>query len=139
MVKVLDLGLALLDEGRSEVTWTGQVMGTVDYMAPEQGSDTHRVDIRADIYSLGATLYKLLTGDVPFSGAQHDTTIKKLTALATKDPPNIATRRSDCPSDLARLIHQMLAKSPQTRPATPAAVARLLEPFARGADLRLLF
>jgi serine/threonine protein kinase len=72
LVKVLDMGLALLDDqqtaARRELTTTGQMMGTLDYMAPEQGSDSHVVDIRADIYSLGATLFKLLCGKSPFSG-----------------------------------------------------------------------
>ena len=142
VVKVLDLGLALLSEGQveaaGELTSTGQVMGTIDYMAPEQGTDTHRVDIRADIYSLGATLYKLLTGKAPFAGAQYDTAVKKLMALATKEPPPVTTHRPDCPPELAKLVHQMLAKMPEARPATPAALAVALEPFARGADLLTL-
>ncbi|MEJ7595713.1 MAG: serine/threonine-protein kinase, partial [Planctomycetaceae bacterium] len=73
IVKILDLGLARALDQRpdaaapnAELTTTGQVMGTLDYMAPEQGGDAHQVDIRADIYSLGATLYKLLTGYSPF-------------------------------------------------------------------------
>jgi serine/threonine protein kinase len=88
-LKVLDLGLALLAEALSPdqgLTSTGQMMGTIDYMAPEQGSDTHRVDIRADIYSLGATLYRLLTGTAPFAGDKFDTPVKKILALATKSP-----------------------------------------------------
>ena len=141
-VKVLDLGLALLEEGQVEVagelTSTGQVMGTIDYMAPEQGADTHKVDIRADIYSLGATLYKLLTGKAPFAGAHFDTAIKKLMALANKEPPPVTTLRPDCPPELAKLVHQMLAKVPDARPTPPAAVAVALEPFAHGADLRVL-
>ena len=82
-VKVLDLGLALLlaeQPGGDELTGTSQMMGTADYCAPEQAGDSHTVDIRADIYSLGCTLYKLLTGHAPFSGEQFDTTMKKLMA-----------------------------------------------------------
>src|SRR5262249_10843983 len=141
-VKVLDLGLALLNDGHveaaGELTSTGQVMGTIDYMAPEQGTDTHMVDIRADIYSLGATLYKLLTGQVPFAGAQYDTAVKKLMALATKDPPPLESLRRACPPALATLVHQMLGKNPDSRPASPATLAAILEPFARGAKLRAL-
>ena len=82
-VKILDLGLALLDCGldsgaaNHEVTDVGQIMGTADYMAPEQASDSHRVDIRADIYSLGCTLYKLLSGKAPFSGPRYEYPMKK--------------------------------------------------------------
>src|SRR3990172_1289947 len=68
---ILDLGLARLQSGQpagEELTGSGQMMGTLDYMAPEQASDTHTVDIRADIYSLGCTLYQLLTGHPPFHG-----------------------------------------------------------------------
>ena len=85
-VKILDLGLALLDCGldsgaaNHEVTDAGQIMGTADYMAPEQASDSHRVDIRADIYSLGCTLYKLLSGKAPFSGPRYEYPMKKMLA-----------------------------------------------------------
>jgi serine/threonine protein kinase len=89
-VKVLGLGLARLSDrdvpAGAELTSTGQLMGTFDYMAPEQGSDTHKVDIRADVYSLGATLYKLLCGEAPFGGELFNTPMKKMLALATKEP-----------------------------------------------------
>src|SRR5687768_8431393 len=81
-LKILDLGLALLSETLAPdsggLTTSGQMMGTIDYMAPEQAGDTHQVDIRADIYSLGATLYRLLTGAAPFSGDKFDTPVKKI-------------------------------------------------------------
>ena len=82
-VKVLDLGLALLhaaaDEA-GELTGSNQWMGTADYMAPEQGLDAHGVDIRADVYSLGCTLYKLLAGKAPFGGSDYNTPFKKMEA-----------------------------------------------------------
>ena len=138
-VKILDLGLALLAGPQatdtSELTATGQVMGTIDYMAPEQGSDTHSVDNRADAYSLGATLYKLLTGRAPFEGPRYNSPIKKLNALANTDPERVDTIRNSIPRELADLVQQMLSKSPEDRPSTPIEVARLLEPFARSADL----
>ncbi len=142
-VKILDMGLALLDESHretvGELTSTGQIMGTLDYMAPEQGADTHAVDIRADIYSLGASLYKLLCGHAPFEGKKYATQIKKLTALATADPERIDTRRPEVPKPLADLVHRMLAKAPQGRPTPPAEVARMLSTFTTDADLRRLF
>lgn len=89
-VKILDLGLALLDPNQlgapRELTSTGQVMGTVDYMAPEQGLDTHSVDIRADLYSLGATLYKLLTGRAPLEDPRYNSMMKRLIALDRDQP-----------------------------------------------------
>ncbi len=133
-VKILDLGLALLDEmhapGTEELTSTGQMMGTLDYMAPEQGSDSHQVDIRADIYSLGATLYKLLTGRTPFGGERYDTPVKKMMALATEDPDPIDSLRPEIPAELAAVVHRMLARDPDDRFATPAEVAEALSPLS---------
>ncbi|MGD0384040.1 MAG: serine/threonine-protein kinase, partial [Thermoguttaceae bacterium] len=82
IVKILDLGLARFhfDQSEEEMTHSGQAMGTADYMAPEQASDSHAVDIRADIYSLGCTLYKLLSGSAPFEGSQYKGTFEKMTA-----------------------------------------------------------
>ena len=141
-VKILDMGLALLDESHlplaDELTGTGQVMGTLDYMAPEQGADTHQVDIRADIYSLGATLYKLLAGVAPFAGEQYDTPIKKIRALATETVPAIDTYRHDLPSELVGIVSRMLSGDPSSRFASPLEVARALQPFCRGADLAAL-
>jgi serine/threonine protein kinase/Leucine-rich repeat (LRR) protein len=143
LVKILDMGLALLEEssaeGDGDLTSTGQIMGTIDYMAPEQSTNTHQVDIRADIYSLGATLFKLLTGRAPFAEAKTDTVVKKLMALATQPAPNVRTIRTDCPIELATLVDRLLAKDPGDRPTTPMALAEDLGPFARGADLPALF
>jgi len=136
------MGLALLEDTHieaGELTSTGQIMGTLDYMAPEQGSDTHGVDIRADVYSLGATLYKLLTGRAPFDTPELRSPIKKLMALANNEPHPISQLRRDVPPGLADLIHRMLAKNPDGRPTPPAVVAAELAPFAYGADLSRLF
>lgn len=139
-VKVLDLGLALLagQTGGHELTSTGQIMGTVDYMAPEQGGDSHRVDIRADIYSLGATLYKLLTGDAPFAGPKYDGLMRKLVALSTDTPIAMHEKCEEIPLPLSQLVQRMLAKDPAARPATPADVVAALAPFVVGANLTAL-
>lgn len=138
-VKILDMGLALLGESHAahenELTTVGQLMGTLDYMSPEQGMDSHDVDVRADIYSLGATLYKLLTGRAPFAAPQYDTLLKKVTALANKPARPIKQLRADIPDELAATIDRMLSKQPEERFNTPAEVAAALERFAGDADL----
>ena len=140
-VKVLDLGLALLAEqpGGNELTGACQMMGTADYCAPEQAGDSHKVDIRADIYSLGCTLYKLLTGYAPFSSGQYGTTMQKLIAQMSQPVPAIRDRRTDLPEGLARILDRMLAKSPSARYPSPADVITAIEPFANGSDLKKLF
>jgi DNA-binding beta-propeller fold protein YncE len=132
-VKILDFGLALFArEAGSEsdaLTSHGVVMGTADYMAPEQASDSHHADIRADIYSLGCTLYHLLTGHVPFP---KGTFLDKVVRHATKKPTPISQLRSELPSELVRVVERMMAKKPEQRYQTPAEVAQALAPFAKG-------
>jgi serine/threonine protein kinase/formylglycine-generating enzyme required for sulfatase activity len=140
-VKILDLGLALLSqqsERDDELTGSGQVMGTLDYMAPEQGDDMHGVDIRADIYSLGATLYKLLTGQTPFADVPRGSSMQKVVALATLMPKPVSERRPEIPAELSAVVMRMLAKSPEARPARPAEVVALLAPYSAGADVAQL-
>jgi serine/threonine protein kinase len=137
-VKVLDLGIALLygeHFSGEELTATGQVMGTASYMAPEQGMESHAVDIRADIYSLGCTLYKLLTAQTPFGGPAYNSFYKKVKAHAEETLPGVAGFRSDVPAELLAVLDRLLAKAPADRPATPAEAAAALAPFAAGADL----
>lgn len=81
---------------------------------------------------------RLLTGKAPIADPQFDTLMKKLTALATKEPQQIRDLRPDCPPELARLVHRMLSKDPADRPGRPSEVASALKIFARGADLRRL-
>ncbi|MBL7040057.1 MAG: DUF1080 domain-containing protein [Pirellulaceae bacterium] len=141
MVKVLDLGLARLrgaPAAHQELTATGQIMGTLDYMAPEQAEDAHSVDIRADIYSLGCTLYKLVTGHAPFSSSKYDTPISKAMAHIQKPPPPISEHRLDVPKGLEEVILRLLAKDPARRYATPNMVAEALLPFTGGRDLLAL-
>ena len=141
-VKILDLGLARLQEplpDEREVTSTGQIMGTLDYMAPEQLGDTHSVDIRADIYSLGATLYKLLTGRAPYADKRYNTSQKKLMAIATKPVQPATDFRSDIPEDVVHVLNRMLAKDPDERFTAPAEVANALEKACEQADLPMRF
>ena len=147
-VKLLDLGLArFYAEGGAnlsavttgeEMTDTGQAMGTADFMAPEQASDSRTVDIRVDIYSLGCTLYKLLTGRAPFSGPAYCTALDKMNAHVHQPAPPVRQFAPDVPEGLARVLDRMLAKYPDDRFATPAAVVEVLAPWCVGADLRTL-
>jgi hypothetical protein len=141
-VKLLDLGLARLRQSQQEddreLTAAGQAVGTLDYMAPEQFDNSRDADIRADIYGLGATLYKLLTGQPPFYGPQYKTPIARMMALAKEETRPITEFRPDAPTALAEVVQRMLAKDPDDRFAAPGEVAAALAPFADGANLRRL-
>jgi len=137
-VKILDFGLALLQVDQpagEEVTGTGQAMGTADYMAPEQVSDSHSVDIRADIYSLGCTLYKLLTGQAPFTEPEYRTTFAKMTAHVQNPPPSIRQLRPDVPEAFVAMLERMLAKDPNERFNSPSDVADAVQCWAASSDL----
>lgn len=136
MVKLLDLGLARFysDPVGDEVTGTGQMMGTADYVAPEQVSDSRAADIRADIYSLGCTLYKLLSGRAPFAGGQYPTALDKMNAHVHRPAPPIGAIVPGLPAGLVAVLERMLAKQPEARFATPAEVVEAVRPFCAGAD-----
>jgi hypothetical protein len=143
VVKILDLGLAKFLYGdpelRDELTAAGYVMGTADYMAPEQWADPRRADIRADLYSLGCTLYHLLAGRPPFGDEAHDTWRKKLAAHEQEPVPPVRERCPAVPAGLVAVLDRLLAKRPEDRFATPEEVAGALGPFCAGSDLpRLL-
>lgn len=133
VVKVLDFGLAELtaERGRN-LTEANVVMGTPDYMAPEQAEAPHGADIRADVYSLGCTFYYLLTGKVPFPAP---TSLLKIIAHREQSLPEIAKARPEVPPELARILARLLAKKPEDRYQTPGEVAAALEPFARPAPI----
>ncbi len=118
-VKILDFGLARQVETEGELTGSGAMLGTPSYMSPEQANGDP-VDGRTDLFSLGVLLYRLTTGKLPFTGA---TVMATITALATKDPTPVKTLRPDCPAGLADLIHRLLAKKRDRRPASAKAVA----------------
>ncbi|MBN2292174.1 MAG: DUF1559 domain-containing protein, partial [Pirellulales bacterium] len=120
------------------LTAASQAMGTADYMAPEQVANPQTVDIRADIYSLGCTLYKLLTGQAPFGTDEYTATLTKLAAHQTQSVRPIRELNPDVPARLASVVERMLAKSPDERFTIPAEVAEALEPFTSGHDLKSL-
>jgi uncharacterized protein (TIGR03067 family) len=112
--------------GTEFLTQVGTVMGTPDYIAPEQAADAHTADIRADIYSLGCTLYDLLAGHAPFP---EGTVIAKVTAHAKQMAKLLTEIRKDVPPELALVIERMMAKDPAKRYQTPAEVAEAVQPF----------
>lgn len=128
VVKVLDFGLARFFEGddTDRLTRTGASMGTPDFMAPEQARDSAAVDIRGDIYSLGCTLYYLLTGRVPFPGG---TPWYKISRHQNDEPEPIEALRPQVSSELAAVVRRMMAKDPLARYQTPGDVVRALAPF----------
>lgn len=135
VVRVLDLGLVRLGEpADGHATETGAVMGSADYIAPEQARES-RVDARADVYSLGCTLYALLTGAPPFARPEFDTIYKKFQAHNEAPVPPAAAARPDLDPALADLLGRMLEKDPARRPQTPAEVAEAVAPFCAGHDL----
>ena len=129
-VKILDMGLALIVGaeaalgGAERLTTTGQVMGTCDYMAPEQSLDTHQADARADIYSLGCTLYRLLTGSPPYQAESF----AKLFLMHLEAPiPSLCQARPDVSQALDAVCQRMLAKKPEDRYQSMAEVIAELE------------
>ena len=125
-VKVLDLGLALLDERlfKGSIPDEDKILGTADYLAPEQALDSHRVDARADIYGLGATLYFCLTGSPPFP---FGTISERLLAHQRKEPASIFNERPDAPVDLVEICAKMMAKKPENRIQTAEHVADVMK------------
>jgi serine/threonine protein kinase len=115
VVKILDMGLArFTDESQGSLTmaYDQKMIGTVDYLAPEQALDSHKVDARADIYSLGCTLYFMLTGDAPFP---QGTIPQRLMQHQSAEPTDIRKFRPDAPEALIAICSKMMAKSLQDR------------------------
>jgi serine/threonine protein kinase/Leucine-rich repeat (LRR) protein len=133
-LKLVDFGLARIatDSHSGQETSEHAVLGTPDYMAPEQAGDAHTVDIRADIYSLGCTLYQMLSGRVPFHGGSL---VQKLKRHESEPPEPLAQLRSDVPLALVAVIERMMAKDPADRYVTPAEVVEALTPFALAVDV----
>jgi len=129
VIKVLDFGLAKVSRevpADRTLTYEGQMLGTPDFIAPEQSVDARNADIRADIYSLGCTLYYLLTGGPPFQGTSlYDV----LQAHHSREALPLNLARPEVPVELAALVGKMMAKDPERRVQTPAEVSKALVPF----------
>jgi PAS domain S-box-containing protein len=128
VVKILDMGLALFTQTpeSSTAACLGQervVMGTPNYMAPEQALEPQTVDIRADLYSLGCTFYFLLTGQVPFP---EGPLVKKLRKHRQEEPPSVESIRPDVPSGVLAIVRRLMAKRAEDRYQTPAEVVAVL-------------
>ena len=136
-VKVLDLGLArlLVDALESDAQGQPLILGSLEYMAPEQGLDPRNVEHRADIYSLGCTLYCLLAGKPPFLDSGNDTLAAKIRTHAEALATPINHLRPDVPEVVASLLSSMMAKRPGDRPANMSMVAAALAPLAQRTDL----
>jgi serine/threonine protein kinase len=129
-LRILDLGLGRFvgatDEG-GDLTCAGHTVGTLDYMAPEQINNGRDADVRADIYSLGCTLFLLLTCRLPFEGSDVGT---KLMAKFTTDPPLLDTLRDDVPHELAQIVAKMMHRDRNKRIQTPDEVIEAFGRFA---------
>lgn len=134
LVQILDMGLVRwvgFDEGGdagSDLTRDGTVVGTPDYMAPEQAKNSKTIDHRADLYSLGGAFYFLLTGRPPFPDGSP---IEKILKHQLEPPPRLQGERPDVSDDLTRLIKKLLAKKPDQRFQSAAELAEALAPFTR--------
>jgi formylglycine-generating enzyme required for sulfatase activity len=131
VVKVLDFGLAKATSekgGQCELTGEGKMLGTPQYIAPEQIDDASTADTRADIYSLGCTLYYLLSGSPPFAG---NSLLAILHAHHSKEAVALNEVRPEVPEGLAAVVRKMMAKDPAQRYQTPGEVAQALVPFIK--------
>ncbi len=125
--KLLDFGLAR--NFATRLTEPGMALGTIDFMAPEQARDASKVDIRADIYGLGGTLFWCLTGKLPFPA--EGSIVEDLVKRMSQPPPSVRTWRPDAPAELDELVQRMMAVNPDDRFATPEALMHALLSFLK--------
>ncbi len=133
LIKILDFGLAKATSEKAADVWqtkSGQMLGTPDYVAPEQMLDAQKADIRADIYSLGCTIYYLLTGHPPFQG---NSLFEILQAHHTVEATRLNLVRPDVPEEFAAVVAKMMSKASASRYQTPAEVGQALAPFFKAA------
>src|SRR5260370_2176586 len=129
-VKLADLGLAqfLTPDAAAAHAAKEASVGTPAFMAPEQAESSHQVDARSDLYSLGATLYHLLTGALPFGGTSY---LQQLQQLLSCPPRPLAEVRPELPAKLATVVDRLRSRAPAARPASPTEVIALLGPLSR--------
>ena len=127
-VKILDLGIVRFthDDTHSRIHGADLILGTLDYLAPEQAMNCSEVDTRADLYALGCTLYFLLTGHPPYPGTD---VAWKMRAKLTTDPHPLQQLRPDVPPEFAAVVHRLMARDPADRHPTPVAVVAALRPW----------
>jgi serine/threonine protein kinase len=132
VIKILDMGLSrLFADDVEQLTQKydgGSVLGTADYIAPEQALNVSKVDIRADIYGLGGTFYFILTGRPPF---EKGTIAQKLMYHQTREPDSLLRIRPDLPPELVAVVNKMMAKDPNQRYADPTAIVEALAPWTQ--------
>jgi len=142
LVKVLDFGLAQLAHNENtggELTLSGELLGTVDYIAPEQIENASAVNARADVYGLGATLYRLLAGQAPHQATDATSSLyAKLHRITHEACPSIAVRCPELAPALVAVVDRMVARDPAQRFATAREVADALAPFAEASQLPAL-
>jgi serine/threonine protein kinase len=141
IAKVADLGLARIqgqDQGTSadEMTQRHQIMGTPDYMSPEQWEDTARADARSDLYSLGCVLYFMLSGRAPYASQGNSTVGQKMKAHITQPPPSLETLHDDLPDALSNLYSDLMQKDPALRPQSALEVANAFQRIYPNYDSR---
>ena len=114
IVKLLDLGLARIEtlDGEPEFTATGQALGTADYIAPEQVNDARNVDARTDLYGLGCTLYKMISGQAPFASDQFVSPFAKMNAHVSQEPTRLSAIREDVPPEFGVTGSQIASERP---------------------------
>ncbi|MFZ5831920.1 MAG: serine/threonine-protein kinase [Planctomycetota bacterium] len=134
-VKLIDMGLARLRQVHPEgdLTASGVTLGTFDYISPEQARDPRSADVRSDIYSLGCTLFFMLTGRPPFP---QGTVLQKLLQHQAEQPPDVRQFRPELPDEVSRVLRKMLAKDPRGRHHSPSLLIQDLEAVAQQAGLR---
>ncbi len=128
LVKILDMGLARImqtegTEASADLTQAHAVLGTPDFIAPEQARDARVADARSDLYSLGCTFHFILTGEVPFPA---NSAMEKLLKHYLEEPPRVEALRPEVPATLGQIVRKLMAKAPEQRFQTPAQLGREL-------------